>query len=1247
MADFYFYTDLDKIANQESTNSVDPGAKAGMSFGPFGHSYQLSNLHYPNDTTVETDPQDNSPENPGAYAICNGILFCVAVPGSNTLASSDPNKNSDDTAELVNIILKPSFNPENSPKVKYYIYRSVLKKSLIEGVGTNTNVIADTNKLSNDLIKRANSQLQDNSIPRRGDVFGLPFSPDDAITENTLIDDIFSQPPTSTNFLKINAGDCIGYFPQKSSSNDDHNYLIYFGMEIMLDTMGFNPKIKDVKQSFSPANLGNSNIIEFSPVQNDTDSPLEKYKKEYVLNYMDAAAFYGNFYEILIKKETADKLWIKGDAQSLNADELYNRILIGTDNISKNTQHERENNRLFKNSNRIYIDIRNEFNFSLNYFGEFSNSNKGDIKIKWEHETDVKDYKNIHSTTKGRNDYPILIFEKDSNELLLPEIYKVKGTRDKVVLTTDPKGLRHKELKLKLKFYKNSPTTGFYTSYINSGNVISKNNEEHQKVKFKDINTLIKNLEDDKDESDFDNYTNSIDINVYHYENDLGAGNIDDQKVNHCIAKHMKMTIIKHESDIQKAFMPSPLSLKSFEYLDNIFLPIDQIINFRDSNKNFTVKVDYEAAYVNNIQVDGTDFMADIGIAKNVNGDITLFANAHEFRGENTSQITKITSQILQDALQPSTGNTFLRGLVDSINIINQGKGRRLGVDDKNIIDGSNNITLQNIVDEEGADIKASDNLLSPPKGFIAITISSNDFATIQSVFTTNQASFLAESKVFLAFKYDSFNSEFTKYEILIRCIGTDGQIKEFQTGVFHYICYPSVDLYLKETEIKEPHGYKIINFDPSGFQIPVQQIHSDVFFMRGLNTSINEFNNYIEFFLTDIKKVWNSTTNKGLKDDPEGVNINADYVIPFIITPFQLKKLRNKEIVVLVQRGGSRSFATSRTMMMYFAGSLNSNDHTPSHEFGHIMGLSDRYCYMGIYYEGNERDGTDEHKEILPSSVKKRVLEKAGLGVTLYLPPDEDPEYSTNYRWNYNLFSTCREVPAMVENEPLFSPEDKFKEFHGIYKPTTDTITLFITSRQWGYVKNYGSEPSYVGDKVAFFKKANLPSGAIFNASIVGFKGTFLGKDSENGVIKTDDTFVIITNASAPNMDDRLNPNLDSLYKGQFTENPGFFIEYANDKEKLKDLKTGGFPTSRKKKILGFNTDLDLTGTNDKYLMPNKAIGTADEAGTKLWNAEEVEVVEGTEKVVVETSEEGIKFNNHFNRIAIAITIGTAKGPR
>ncbi len=266
-----------------------------------------------------------------AYAICDGFGFIQ--------------ENLDDSS-TVNFIFKPE-KPlfEGCVEIKYFIYRRLKKNSFLS---TNGDVLADNPTINSDFLNRMwitkqiwndEKQSQDpNYIPQvltRKDL-GLNEIGQPLINEETIVDTIF----ISNNFQKIKEGFSLGKF----TAND-------YGFEIVRDTNYSFLRFKDIRHK--------DHIITVNSSFPNVESFPLKLQREKILNYLDFSALIGISFgktKIQVKNSTGSTSELSGEQIS----EIVNKL---------------------ENKNTIYLDVRNEYNYSLNFFNNYSSGNTAYIGI--------------------------------------------------------------------------------------------------------------------------------------------------------------------------------------------------------------------------------------------------------------------------------------------------------------------------------------------------------------------------------------------------------------------------------------------------------------------------------------------------------------------------------------------------------------------------------------------------------------------------------------------------------------------------------------------------------------------------------------------------------------------------------------------------------------------------------------------------------------------------------------------------
>lgn len=267
---------------------------------------------------------------PNAYAVCDGLLLAQAA-GNN----------------LVNLILKPIEQPPFAfPKIKFFVYRGVRKSSLVSG----NEVAPPTN---NDLTK----SIWDSQQARNTSAGTSDNAPAEAlgldVTGGGSIEDVFYRDGANYQLPLVRAGWSLGEFDPAQ-----------FGFEIMADSIGFDPALPTVR---TPENVVNVAALPASPTQ--AQEFEHWHDKEAILNYIDPCAFFGGFYLHILRVRDSG-----GSVSKKKKNEIYDDVLKGSHLAAPGDG-------VFFNRNKTYLDIRNEFNHSINYFKNYGTYSNTDIKL--------------------------------------------------------------------------------------------------------------------------------------------------------------------------------------------------------------------------------------------------------------------------------------------------------------------------------------------------------------------------------------------------------------------------------------------------------------------------------------------------------------------------------------------------------------------------------------------------------------------------------------------------------------------------------------------------------------------------------------------------------------------------------------------------------------------------------------------------------------------------------------------------
>lgn len=260
---------------------------------------------------------------PKAIAVTDGVVLVQEISG---------------VTDKVNLILRPLNQPDlDFPKISYYFYKGIKKTSLING----QNVAAPaSNQLTEQIWDSFNQQVNNlpdpPTAPNADEILGTIYRATatdsfQAMDEEPLSDAFFNDQGV---LFPVAAGDHIGDFDSSS-----------LGFSITLERIGFEPTFGDARKADS--------LISFTALPAEPTS-LEaftrKHEKEVVLNYLDSTAFFGSFVDLGIKV-------IDGAAFiKKSGDDILDSV------IDKHF-----------NKNKIYLDIRNDYEDSFNYYLNYGN----------------------------------------------------------------------------------------------------------------------------------------------------------------------------------------------------------------------------------------------------------------------------------------------------------------------------------------------------------------------------------------------------------------------------------------------------------------------------------------------------------------------------------------------------------------------------------------------------------------------------------------------------------------------------------------------------------------------------------------------------------------------------------------------------------------------------------------------------------------------------------------------------------
>ena len=1217
MANFHFFTDVDRI------NKISEGAgpeKHHLPFGPLqwatgpsNNKYNVSSMHF------ARTPVGSVTQRPSAYAVCDGTIIFRSI---NQLGSTDPVDSG-----LIDIILKPSVQSEVNPRIKYFVYKSVLLKSVATkdtsgnwNFKTNSTVSGLESKWVNRFI--TNSPVTPVPIPLIGGVTGLNDIFGNPASDLSYLDDLFGD---NLSF-SVNAGDEIGRFPNEDDHTntnlvtDADNSFCVFGFEILLDNHGFHPKLGDIgtpighrHYSFSDGFNGyedamlKAHILDFTgsglshTASDFTSNAGQRFKyetsKEEILNYMDPAAYFGNFARRSVNENDTLTLHRKG----IFSDEGGTGILTIPRAASTKSQKrliseyllfslESASNRIFSNYNKVYVDLRDQYGNSHNYFHRYGLVDGSPVP------DEIKDLKISFSSSSGTN---MAISSKqryqDGSNVRTYPLVELESHFDGITPTTFTPEANMLTCAIQFKVHmddlnsNNEPAK--YDLYADCAVNVSIQPTTSSSRTNLDLNANSKfySLKFNA------GYTTPLLFGLIHILDE------DDKEI--LLSQYIRLYIIRHETGIYGNPPLTPSSntsdayysdvtatkvpeLKNYEYLDNLWMPFQRAERLPAGSTSSGIFTTLSSRYLNNVQADGCDYIADIGEAiDNTNGFRTVFANAHHsrrmnFRGNGTNNNPTSISLIPNDLPLFSgkgDGNLYTRllGLVNT-------PGLRKKIDlsaipetlpstdpgKAQIVDGlrqfSSVFSVQNQLPSAG--------LSRFTDGFTGITFSSAQWTQLWNIynyhFTSSGAPLLPGFKTYLGFVHDGVgsdasNNEYVRFKVVIRGFkDLSGQnrvvIQEFDQSpgngpVYHYIFYPSYDVRgnsdligsSSPTQFGSSHIMKNHIAEDTNY-VTVHSVESNMLFARGINMSWKDLTEMKKYVRENIEEVFDTDTNvgtweiyntNGINDmtlgtapDTSDVHFDTEYpdqvgakITIDLATPSDYYRINPGQSVISVLKvvQPRRSFVTSRRTGVFYCcyptAKLNDparNWHdiatacgnTAAHEFGHLVGLQDRYCFRG-------RVSLNTGFKIAhPSGNPQPAL-------VLYIPETTDSFYHNKYRWQFNLMNNGgMGVPDTLSSVPYFKDaagnhEALFTGEYSAYATFTASETyrhaVFITPKQWNHILNYQNEDGIFGAQHLFFKSVgnNTVSPAnTFNGSFVGWRNSSAtGITNDNDLVSED----------------------------------------------------------------------------------------------------------------------------------------------
>lgn len=525
MHKYFFFTNPNLLGTQ------DPAEEA---FGPVNS--QSSDF----DTFRKASLHSSTGETP-AVAVSNGTI-CVLESSPNSLK--------------VNILFKPAEQPSiDFPFIKYFLYRNILRSSLVD---VNSINFGNPPSLTIPFVERISEswdvQNGANPVSTSASVLGFAYDASTLVEVDGIPTAIFANDAQADNLFYyknpdfqlpyVKAGEYIGAFDPAQ-----------FGFEIILERLGHEPTIGDMRSDVPLLSV--DSYTGGPPSQTDAAYFLHWHKKEKCLNFIDPCAFYGSFCNASLFYKTGPSRSDKVECNS--PQEIHDAIL------SK-----------FANRGRVYLDIRNDYGNSLNYFKDYG------FDIQIQKQDDPSQVNTIQSNLSG---WPIYSFE-------LPDVanlgeLKRKFLRTSLRLPTGPN---------------NKPMVYLSRAFT----------KRFRKLKRAD---KVQNPSKIASSGGIAPFTSEIDLNFPTITTDTGADLL--------CAGYFKINY--YDQDRSQAASTAGLAPSKDHYLNGLFRPLDMVQSLSLRNKSMTYTLWHEEVLVDLTAQAGPSYIANIGIAQD-NHHTTFFA---------------------------------------------------------------------------------------------------------------------------------------------------------------------------------------------------------------------------------------------------------------------------------------------------------------------------------------------------------------------------------------------------------------------------------------------------------------------------------------------------------------------------------------------------------------------------------------------------------------------------------------------
>ncbi|MBS3737383.1 MAG: hypothetical protein KGY51_00090 [Psychroflexus sp.] len=248
---------------------------------------------------------------------------------------------SDVDATLVNVFIKPIENLKvNLNNIKYFVYRGILKSSLIID---DDSIVAEAST-NNEFIARLwqdHNQFKINfNLPDLEDPTPKVFGYDNSLSANLNVEKIYDNSQEDTQALLVKQGEWFGEFATTHK----------IGFEIITSNERITIDLAYLKKEKYQIDVTGLTGLEL------------KAKREEILSFIDPSAFWGLHYDYGIKVSTYSDG--QKTTEKKKQDDLFSLLID-----------------IFHTKNRVYLDIRSEFGYSYNFYQNYDDGTGKNIKI--------------------------------------------------------------------------------------------------------------------------------------------------------------------------------------------------------------------------------------------------------------------------------------------------------------------------------------------------------------------------------------------------------------------------------------------------------------------------------------------------------------------------------------------------------------------------------------------------------------------------------------------------------------------------------------------------------------------------------------------------------------------------------------------------------------------------------------------------------------------------------------------------